>query len=62
MTAFLPGYGNVIFNNNKANKYGGNAIFYSTLPHCTSSFELSDTFNRTNFNFSLSLKMTVMQL
>ena len=53
---FSPGYGNVVFNNNKANKYGGNAIFYSTLQHCTSSFELSDTFNPTNFNFSPSLK------
>ena len=54
---FSPDYGNVIFNNNKANKYGGNAIFYSTLQHCTtSSIELSDAFNWTNFNFSPSLK------
>ena len=54
---FSPDYGNVTFNNNKANKYGGNAIFYSTLQHCTtSSIELSDAFNWTNFNFSPSLK------
>ena len=54
---FSPDCGNVIFNNNKANKYGGNAIFYSTLQHCTtSSIELSDAFNWTNFNFSPSLK------
>ena len=55
---FSPGKGNISFNNNKANiKYGGNAIFYSTLQHCTSSEDLSNTFfNWTNFNFSPSLK------
>ena len=52
---FSPDIGNISFNNNKANKYGGNAIFYSTLQHCTSK-ELSNTFNWTNFNFSPGLK------